>query len=250
MIELKTVSNIKTSVPESISEDKSKKFSWSTKENLPEASKYYNEYGYVIFKKIIKDELCDKFRELWNNEIKNHKGKIYRQTTAKAEKNQFNNNNWIMNPIVNLQSLNPKYFSGLRDFSEKNIFSSENICGLLNYFLNERPKFVQSMYFEGNSSTWEHQDTYYLDSEKPGSMIAGWIALEDIKADAGRFFVCPRSNKEIPIKQNKTNSYAYNHDKYISEVVSLINNKNLEVLAPYLEREIYYYGIQKLFTVH
>ena len=37
------------------------------------------------------------------------------------------------------------------------------------------------MYFEGNSATWEHQDTYYLDSEKVGCMIAGWIALENIK---------------------------------------------------------------------
>ena len=46
---------------------------------------------------------------------------------------------------------------------------------------------VQSMYFEGNSVTWEHQDSYYLDDEIVGNMIAGWVALENIKANAGRF---------------------------------------------------------------
>ena len=53
---------------------------------------------------------------------------------------------------------------------------------------------VQSMYFEGNSVTWEHQDSYYLDDEITGTMIAGWIALEDIECDAGRFFICPKSH--------------------------------------------------------
>ena len=33
------------------------------------------------------------------------------------------------------------------------------------------------MYFEGNSATWEHQDSYYLDDEDTGSMLACWIAL-------------------------------------------------------------------------
>ena len=55
------------------------------------------------------------------------------------------------------------------------------MCKLLNSFFGERPKFVQSMNFEGNSATWEHQDSYYLDDEKTGKMIAGWLALEDIK---------------------------------------------------------------------
>ena len=235
MIELNTRNKIKTLVPESVLEDDTTKFYLDDKNNRNKAINYYNENGYVIFKKLLSKKICDELRNLWKNEIKPHKGKIYRQTTAKAEKNKFNENNWIMNPIVNLQSLNPKYFSGLRGYSEKNIFSSRNLCGLLKSFFNERPKFVQSMYFEGNSATWEHQDTYYLDSEKIGCMIAGWIALENIKADAGRFVVCPSSNKAKLIEQNQNNNYAYNHDKYIQEITFLIKEKNLKVVAPYLE---------------
>ena len=35
----------------------------------------------------------------------------------------------------------------------------------------------------------------YLDSEKIGNLTAAWVALEEIKADAGRFFLCSGSHK-------------------------------------------------------
>ena len=90
------------------------------------------------------------------------------------------------------------------------------------------------MYFEGNSATWEHQDSYYLDSEKIGNMTAGWLALEEIKADAGRFFICPESHKIEHGKQNINNNIADNHDKYIAEIVSIIKSKNMKIKAPYM----------------
>ena len=235
MIELRTPNNIKTLVPENVLEDDSLKFHIDDLNELHEAKKFYKDNGYVIFKKVFSNEVCDNLRNLWKNEVKPFKGKIYRQTTSNLEVNNLNKNNWIMNPILNIQSLNPKYFSGIRNYTEKNIFSYSKLCKGLNYFLDEKPKFVQSMYFEGNSATWEHQDTYYLDSEIIGSMIAGWIALENIAADAGRFFICPSSNKIDLIKQSKLNNYAYNHQKYIREVVTLVKEKNLKIIAPYLE---------------
>ena len=227
MIELKTPNNIKTLVPEDVIEDKSQKFQINNLKEIHEARKYYDENGYVIFKKVFSNEICNTIRSLWESEIKPYKGKIYRQTTSYLEVNKFNKNNWIMNPVLNIQSLNPKYFSGIRSYTEKNIFSYDKLCNILKIFLDERPKFVQSMYFEGNSATWEHQDTYYLDSENIGSMIAGWIALENIAYDAGRFFICPQSNKIDLIKQTKINNYAYNHQKYIQEIVSLIKKKKI-----------------------
>jgi phytanoyl-CoA hydroxylase len=91
------------------------------------------------------------------------------------------------------------------------------------------------MYFEGNSATWEHQDSYYLDSENVGEMTAAWLALEEIKADAGRFFICPESHKIEHGKQNINNNIADNHDKYIKEIVSIIKSKNMEIKAPYMD---------------
>ena len=75
------------------------------------------------------------------------------------------------------------------------------------------------MYFEGNSVTGEHQDTYYLDSNNMGTLTAAWIALEEIKADAGRFFICEKSHK-IDISKIKINIVEefYNTYKQINGV--------------------------------
>ena len=139
-----------------------------------------------------------------------------------------------MNPILNLQSLNPKHFGVLRRAAEELVFSNILVCKALKSILGEKPKIVQSMYFAGNSATWEHQDSYYLDSEKIGLMTAGWLALEEIKADAGRFFICPESHKIDLGRQNIENNIADNHDKYIAKVVSIIKSKNMPIKAPYM----------------
>ena len=232
MIDLYTPNGLKVEVPETEDEDSTPKF--NVNKDIESAINYYENNGYVIFSSLILKEVCEQLRSLWEQNIKPYKGTIYRQTTAKAEKNLFNEKYWIMNPILNLQSLNPKLFDSLRQAVEKEVFSNFNICKALKSILGEKPKIVQSMYFEGNSATWEHQDSYYLDSEKIGTMIAGWLALEEIKADAGRFFICPESHKIDLGRQNINNNIADNHDNYIKQVVSIIKSKNMIIKAPYM----------------
>ena len=233
MISLHTPNGFSVELPENINEDTTPRFNINLE--TEQALKYYRDNGYVIFSRLITPENCKKIRNIWEKDIKPYKGTIYRQTTAKAEKNLLNENNWIMNPILNLQSLNPNLFNNLRTTVENEVFSNDLMCAALKCILGEKPKIVQSMYFEGNSATWEHQDSYYLDSEKIGEMTAAWLALEEIKADAGRFFICPKSHKIEHGKQNITNNIAENHNKYISEVVSIIKSKNMKIKAPCLE---------------
>tara|TARA_B110000259_G_scaffold155795_1_gene177010 strand:+ start:938 stop:1939 length:1002 start_codon:yes stop_codon:yes gene_type:complete len=233
MIHLKTPNGFNVQVPENKEEDDTPRFDINL--DGAEALKYYNNNGYVIFNNCISQNKCEIIRGTWEKNIKPYKGTIYRQTTAKAEKNFFNDNNWIMNPVLNLQSLNPYLFKDLRNIVENEVFSNNLICRALKCILGEKPKIVQSMYFEGNSATWEHQDSYYLDSEKVGEMTAAWLALEEIKADAGRFFICPESHKIEHGKQNINNNIADNHDKYIKEIVSIIKSKNMEIKAPYMD---------------
>jgi phytanoyl-CoA hydroxylase len=102
--------------------------------------------------------------------------------------------------------------------------------------LGDAPKIVQSMYFEGNSATWEHQDSYYLDSESIGEMSAAWIALENISAKAGRFFICPGSHKIKLDDHSLYNNIAENHEDYILSVVQKIRDENLEIRAPMLNQ--------------
>ena len=232
MIELHTPNGLKSMVPENEAEDTTPRF--NVENNLEDGVRYYKDKGYVIFTGCVSKENCSRLKDLWEEIIKPYKGTIYRQTTAKAEKNILNENGWIMNPILNLQSLNPKHFGILRHSTEDSVFSNNAICKVLKSILGEKPKIVQSMYFEGNSATWEHQDSYYLDSEKIGLMTAGWLALEEIKADAGRFFICPESHKIDLGRQNIENNIADNHDKYIAKVVSIIKSKNMPIKAPYM----------------
>ena len=233
MINLKTPHGLETKVPETDIEDESIKFNV---DQFDELKSYYDSEGYVILKGLISNEICDKSRLLWEKQVKPFKGYIYRQAGTKAEKHQFNDRGWIMNPILNLQSLNPKFFDDFRKHAVNEIFSNDNLKKIFQVILNDQPKIVQSMYFEGNSATWEHQDSYYLDSEEIGSMSAAWVALEDISAEAGRFFVCPKSHLIDLGKQNIENNIADHHDKYISQVVERIKEKKLSIRAPKLDK--------------
>ena len=233
MLKLNTPHGLSVSVPETEIEDVSEKYSIS---ELEDAKAYYESNGYVVFKNVIPSVDCDEAMRLWELEVKSSTKYLYRQATAKAETNKFNNSGWVMNPILNLQSLNPKYFKQLRTHTVERILTSESLVSILKFIINDAPKIVQSMYFEGNSATWEHQDSYYLDSENIGKMVACWIALEDITAAAGRFFVCPGSHKLNLGLQNIETNIADNHDVYINSVVEEIKRQKLEIRPPKLDK--------------
>ena len=92
------------------------------------------------------------------------------------------------------------------------------------------------MYFEGNSATSEHQDTYYLDSEKIGTLTAGWVALEEIKADAGRFFIFEGSHTVDITKLSNYEKILSNHDNYVDELISVCEKNNFKPKAPLLNK--------------
>ena len=229
MIELNTKKNIKVSVPESLEEDDTPKFSI----NDDRIREYYIEHGYVVIKNLINYITCEEFKDIWDREVKTSKSFIYRQASAKPEKHVFNSNKWVMNPILNLQSLDPNKFKKLREKSLE-LFSDQKLCKIFKTLFKDKPKIVQSMYFEGNSETWEHQDTYYLDSNVLGTMAGAWIALERIHADAGRFFICPKSHNFENL-HTKENNIVENHDRYIDEIIKLIKQKNIKVKAPFMD---------------
>lgn len=231
MISLKTPRGLPVQVPESLAEDVSPRFDVGDAEGFV---RYYRDNGYVIVRDLITAGQCEKIRALWEAEVKPFGGYMYRQATARAERHQKNRNGWIMNPILNLQSVDPRHFPGFRDYASNSILSDGRLHRSLTALLGGHPKVVQSMYFEGNSATWEHQDSYYLDSEAVGEMAGAWIAVEDISASAGRFFICPGSHKIELAEHNIYNNIAENHERYIASVVDRIRLENLEIRAPIL----------------
>lgn len=233
MIDLKTPNGLTVKVPVSSSEDISPKFALS---EIEAARGYFDENGYVVFKGIFSREEAHMIMGLWDEEVKPSSNFMYRQATAMAEKHVFDENGWVMNPILNLQSVDPRKFPKFRKYAVEKILTKPELKKILEVFVGDTPKIVQSMYFEGNAATWEHQDSYYLDSEDVGKMVGVWIALEDISPTAGRFFICPKSHRLDLGRQDIYNNIADNHDVYIAEVVAKIKELGLEIRAPKLDQ--------------
>lgn len=231
MLTLKTPRGLPAAVPEREDEDPSPRFQLR---EINAINDYYDRHGYVVVKSLIEASKCDEIRRLWELEVKPVRVHMYRQATARVERHVKNNQGWVMNPILNLQSIDPKKYPRFRSFAVEEILANSSMAVAFRALLGDTPKIVQSMYFEGNSATWEHQDSYYLDSEHVGTMAAAWIALEDINADAGRFFVCPGSHKIEMGVQTATNNIADHHEDYIQEVVKEIQRRNLEIRSPRL----------------
>lgn len=233
MLELKTPRGLPVFVPETDDEDPSPKFDVNDIEGF---RRYYEENGYAVVRGLFTPTQCDGLRELWDREVKPHRGFMYRQATAKVERHITNAQGWIMNPILNPQSVDPHHFPNFRAYATKEILAEARLNAAFTGLLQDTPKIVQAIYFEGNSATWEHQDSYYLDSETVGEMAAGWIALEDISARAGRFFICPGSHKIELDAHAVHNSIAENHERYIVSVVQRIQAAGLTIRAPKLNQ--------------
>ena len=231
MFPISTPSGEQIQIPASIDEDNP----YFAPDQPNEAADYYNREGYVVIRGCAPAEACDAAREAFEKKIKRYPDYLYRQTGGNPEKNRFNDRSFVMNPILNVQDVPT---ASLGDFRVKALHTicNANTRNFLRYVFEEEPKLVQSMYFEGNSQTWPHQDTYYLDSEKIGTMVAAWYAVEDIQPGAGRFFVYPRSHLIDLGKNGGDFDVAFNHARYKKLIVDIIRDHKLECRAPALKK--------------
>lgn len=204
--------------------------------NETEIRDYYEREGYVIFRNLIPEELCDRAVATFEQEVKPYQGSMYRQTTSgDPEKHIFSDNGYLLNSILNIQDLNTKTFPQFREVG-LSILTHQKMYEAVKTILGEPGKLVQSMYFEGNPSTWAHQDTYYLDSTEIGRMTAAWIAVEDIQPGAGRFYIYPGSQKIDMTKNGGDFDIAFNHARYKNLILNVIQKYGLECRAPAMRK--------------
>ncbi len=231
MHEISSPTGANLTIPSTPAEDQA----YFTLDQGEAAAAYYQEHGYVVFRGVVPAGMADNARAAWAAELKPHRGYVYRQTTAKPEFNRINDRGFVMNPVLNLQDLETRNFATLKQ-AALDIFSGDTLRRAVEALIGSTPKLVQSMYFEGNSATWAHQDTYYLDSEHIGGMVAAWIALEDIAPGAGRFYIYPGSHTIDVGKNGGDFDIAFNHDRYKQLIIDLIANFGLECRAPALAK--------------
>lgn len=231
MFSINTPTGENITIPSNIGEDNP----YFTIGDLDQAIKYYHEYGYVVLRNCAPHDACTESQRKFAEQVKTYKGYLYRQTGGNPERNRFNDQSFVMNPILNIQDVPTRELGDFREASLR-VICCDNTRKFLTELYGESPKLVQSMYFEGNSQTWPHQDTYYLDSEEIGAMTAAWYAVEDIEPGAGRFFVYPKSHLIDMAKNGGDFDVAFNHNRYKDLVVDIIRKCNLKCTAPALRR--------------
>jgi phytanoyl-CoA hydroxylase len=197
--------------------------------------KYYNEHGYVVVRRLLPQALCERAAAAFQAEVKPFSGFIYRQASANPERHVFTKEGFMLNSILNIQSLDRRHFSGFRRAGLE-VLTHTNMQRAVSTILGEPGKLVQSMYFDGNPVTWPHQDTYYLDAEEIGRMTAAWVAVEDIAPGAGRFFVYPKSHLIDMVKNGGNFDIAFHHERYKELVKRVIVEHGLICRAPALSK--------------
>jgi phytanoyl-CoA hydroxylase len=191
--------------------------------------------GYVVVRGLIEPEECDRAHAIFEREVKPSDSFIYRQATANPERHVYTKFGFMLNSILNVQSLDPNRFPEFRK-TGADIITSNRLQAVLRALFGEPGKLVQSMYFEGNPTTWAHQDTYYLDSEHIGAMTGAWFAVEDIKPGGGRFYIYPRSHLYDVAKNTGQYDVAFNHAHCKDLVKHAIEEQGFECRAPALSK--------------
>jgi phytanoyl-CoA hydroxylase len=197
--------------------------------------KYYDENGYVVVRGLLPQSLCDRATTSFEAEVKPFDGFIYRQASGNPERHVFTSEGYMLNSILNVQSLDRRHFAGFRR-AGLDLLTHVNMQRAVSTILGEPGKLVQSMYFDGNPVTWPHQDTYYLDAEEIGRMTAAWVAAEDIAPGAGRFFVYSKSHLIDMAKNGGDFDIAFHHERYKELVKQVIREQGVVCRAPALSK--------------
>jgi phytanoyl-CoA hydroxylase len=225
----RTPTGISITVPKTPQDD----FEYFQPEQAEEIKRYYAEQGYVVIRNLIPKAVCREARLAFEREVKPFPGFIYRQTTANPERHAFSEQGFMLNPILNVQSMDPRQFPQFRN-AGLSVITHAALQKAVYALFGETGKLVQSMYFEGNPATWPHQDTYYLDAEEIGRMTAAWISVEEIAPGAGRFFIYPKSHLMDLVKNGGDHDIAFHHTRYKEHVLEIINRTGMECRAPAL----------------
>ncbi|MFC7737266.1 phytanoyl-CoA dioxygenase family protein [Roseomonas sp. GCM10028921] len=221
-------------IPGSLAEDRL----YFRPEELGDAVRYYRKEGYVVIRGLLSPALCDDIRGAYRREVRGSDTPILRQKNMRYERNNFDDDGFLTNPIFNVQDLETRRFGGFKG----NVLSgltSPAVARMTSALMGTGPsKLIQTMFFEAPAGTWAHQDSYYQDSARDlGRCVAGWYALEDVDAGAGRFYLCPGSHRTVPVLRNAGKlDFATGHERYKRAVLDTIRAHGLELRSPFMAK--------------
>lgn len=234
MLDVETPTGDRFAIPETLAEDAP--YFAADPDGFSGAAEYYAEHGYVVVRQLVPAERCVALRQAYVNGAKHSRTPMLRQKNMRYERNVLDSDGFLVNPIFNVQDLGSGALDAFRR-AALDILTGENVQRATRLLLDtDDVKLIQSMFFEAPAGTWAHQDSYYQDSASAtGLCVAGWFALEDIDAGAGRFYVCPGSHKSFPLVRNAGKlNFATGHLAYQQAVLDRMRAQHVGFAMPYL----------------
>lgn len=164
----------------------------------------FDEYGYHLCPGLISHEKIGTLLEQLNI-FKKRNLLYYSQSEHnwRRAKDDLDKNNFLSCSFENFTDL---LWAPWLSKSGRNILQSQEINSVLEA-LSGKKEFCmwQNMFFDKSTGTVDHIDSWYLDSNPIGSLIAVWVALEDINGKGGEFHVYPKSHLSKDLSWAKLN---------------------------------------------
>ena len=153
----------------------------------------YGRQGYVIARGLIPEAALERVLRTYDRDIVPSNAQFYRQNTNRYERNAITAHGYVAQSFLDIHAY--ASFPGFREAAFE-IFFHPNLLSFISGLTGTRShRLVQSMLFDLNTATPPHQDWWYVDSVPHGNLVAGWVALEDIHEEAGRFYVMAGSHR-------------------------------------------------------
>lgn len=194
----------------------------------------YQREGFVILESILSPERTDAFLESVER-LKRPPFNWYRsQDTNRPEFADLSPQGFLIHSVMNPMELplHPIFRRRAED-----IVCNSHVSQALGILTGKSSHWVfQSMFFDRSTGTLPHQDTYYLDTEPAGGMVAAWYSLEDIHEKAGPFFVVPGSHLGPVVPGGKGTDRFADHAGYVRKMQALIQERGYTPVPTLLKK--------------
>ena len=186
---------------------------------------YFNEYGYVVIPNLIDqnkiDNLLGKYKKFKKNNCFFYSQSHHNWNRTKECLDKYGNLTFSIENFTDLL-----YSFGFSK-AGREILQSDEILYWLKVLGNyDNFNMHGNMFFDRSTATADHLDTWYIDTNPRGSLIAIWIALEEIDGKGGAFVVYPRTH----LKENSSEWLHLNHEEYLFWAKKLAETKQKKEL--------------------
>ena len=187
--------------------------------------------GYAIKRAVISHEKIDKLLDEYSRNIKTSSNLFLRQN-GQFEVHYFSEIGGMRNTLLDPHCFYDSDEKEVKEFGKSlnEIYSDKKLTEYISEISINNSQFLlaQSMFFD-QVTTRAHQDCIYLDTNPSGSLVACWIALQDLDETHTKFYVYPGTH-HIYLDE-KTDS-----DEYFKILSDIIVSGKYERISPLLKK--------------